>query len=68
VELENISWVGLTTRRATEEKRHLTIGNGLLGQVVIDNNGVVARVAEILTNRGASVRGKVLERGRVGGD
>jgi len=57
VEVENVSGVGLASRWATEEERHLTIGNGLLGQVVIDNNGVVAGVAEILTNRGASVRG-----------
>jgi hypothetical protein len=68
VEVENVSGVGLASRWATEEERHLTIGNGLLGQVVIDDNGVVARVAEILTDGCSSVRGEVLERGRVGRD
>ena len=37
VEVEHITRVGLTTRRTTKEKRHLTVGNSLLGQIIIDN-------------------------------
>jgi len=37
VEVEDITGVGLTTRRTTEKERHLTVSNGLLGKIVIDD-------------------------------
>ena len=37
VEVEHITRVSLATRRTTKEKRHLTVGNSLLGQIIIDN-------------------------------
>ena len=39
VKVEDVTRVGLTTGRATEQQRHLTVSNGLLGQVVIDDKG-----------------------------
>jgi hypothetical protein len=39
VEVEDITRVSLTTGRTTEEKRHLTVSNGLLRQVIIDYEG-----------------------------
>lgn len=39
VEVEDVTGVGLTTRRTTEKEGHLTVGNSLLGQIVIDNEG-----------------------------
>ena len=39
VEVEDITGVSLTTRRTTEQERHLTVGNGLLRQIVIDDQG-----------------------------
>ena len=32
----------LTTRRTTQQQGHLTVGDGLFGQVVIDDDGVHA--------------------------
>jgi hypothetical protein len=37
VEVEDVTRVSLTTGRTTEKERHLTVGNGLLGQIIVDN-------------------------------
>jgi hypothetical protein len=37
VQVEDITRVGLTTGRTTEKEGHLTVSNGLLGQVVVDD-------------------------------
>jgi len=39
VKVENVTRVGLTTGGTTEQQRHLTVSNGLLGQVIIDDEG-----------------------------
>ena len=46
VEVEDITGVSLTPRRTTEQERHLTVGNGLLGEIVVDDEGVLAVVTE----------------------
>ena len=61
VEVEDISWVSLTSWWTTEEKGHLTIGNGLLGQIVEDDDGVLAVVTEPLTHGGTGERSNVLK-------
>lgn len=48
VEVEDITGVGLTSGRTTEEERHLTVGNGLLGEIVEDDKSVLASVTEVL--------------------
>jgi hypothetical protein len=67
VQVEDITGVGLTSRRTTEEQRHLTVGNGLLGQIVVDDDGVTAVVTEPLTHSATGERSDVLERGGLGG-
>jgi hypothetical protein len=42
VEVEDVTGVGLTTRGTTEKQRHLTVGDGLLGQIVVDDESVLA--------------------------
>ena len=37
VQVEDVTGVGLTTGRATEQEGHLTIGDGLLRQIVVDD-------------------------------
>ena len=37
VEVEDITGVSLTTGGTTEQERHLTVSDGLLGQVVVDD-------------------------------
>jgi hypothetical protein len=50
VEVEDVTGVGLTSRRTTEKERHLTVGDGLLGQIVVDDDGVLSIVSEPLSN------------------
>jgi hypothetical protein len=44
VEVEDVTGVSLTARRTTQQQRHLTIGNGLLRQIVVDDQGMLAVV------------------------
>mmetsp|Transcript_1347 Transcript_1347/g.3373 ORF Transcript_1347/g.3373 Transcript_1347/m.3373 type:complete len:351 (+) Transcript_1347:318-1370(+) len=67
VEVEHISGVGLTAGGATEEQRHLTVGHSLLGKIIVEDNGVLAVVTEVLAHGGASVGRKELEGSGVGG-
>mmetsp|Transcript_26419 Transcript_26419/g.56773 ORF Transcript_26419/g.56773 Transcript_26419/m.56773 type:complete len:563 (+) Transcript_26419:264-1952(+) len=67
VEVEDISGVSLTARGTTEEKRHLTVGNSLLGEIVVEDHSVLAVVTEVFTHGGTGVRSQELKGGRVGG-
>lgn len=62
----SLSGVGLTSWGTTEEKRHLTVGNGLLGKIVVDDDGVLAVVTEPLTHGATSEGSDVLERSGLG--
>ena len=42
VQVEDVTGVSLTTGRATEQQGHLTVGDGLLGKIVVDDQGVLA--------------------------
>ena len=61
MEIEDITRVGLTTGGSSEKKGHLAVGDGLLRQIVVDDEGVLSVVAEVLTNSAAGVRGQELE-------
>ena len=56
-----LAGVGLTSRRTTEKERHLTVGDGLLGQIVVDNDGVLSVVTEPFTHRGTGEGSDVLD-------
>jgi hypothetical protein len=66
VEVENVTWVGLTSGWTTEKKGHLTVGNGLLGEIVEDDDSVLAVVTEPLTHGATSERSDVLKRSSLG--
>ena len=67
VEIENIAGVGLTTGGTSEQKGHLAVGDGLLGEIVVNDEAVHSVVAEVLADGAARVGGQELQRGRVGG-
>jgi hypothetical protein len=67
MEIEDITRVSLTTGGSSEKKGHLTVGNSLLGKIVIDDEGVLGVVTEILTDGAAGVRGQELEGSGIGG-
>src|SRR5690606_310353 len=66
VQVEDVARISFTAGRATEQQRHLTVGNSLLGQIVICNHGMLAVVAEIFTHRAAGKRSQELHRSRLG--
>ncbi len=66
MEVEDITRVCLTPWWASEDKRDLTVGDRLFGEVVIDHERVTARIAEILTDSSTGIRCVVLHGGRVG--
>jgi hypothetical protein len=62
-----LAGVGLTSRRTAEEERHLTVGDGLLGQIVVHDNGVLSIITEPFTHGGTGEGSDVLERSGLGG-
>src|SRR5207244_5204791 len=48
VEVEDVARVGLAAGRATQQQRQLAVGLGLLGQVVVDDEGGVALLHPVL--------------------
>ena len=71
VEVEHVARVRLAARRAAQQQRHLAVGLGLLRQVVVDDEGVLAVLHPVLAHGATGVRSEVLEGGGVrrrGGD
>jgi len=67
VKVEDITGVSLTTWGTTKQKGHLTVGDGLLGQIVKDDQGVLAVVTEVLSDSASREGSEVLKRGGLGG-
>ena len=67
VQIEHVAGIGFAARRAAQQQRHLAVGDGLLGQIVVDDHGVHAVVAEELAHRAAGEGREELHRRRVGG-
>src|SRR6267142_6912392 len=66
MQIEHVARIGFAARRTAQQQRHLAIGDGLLGKIVIDDDGVHAVVAEILAHGAAGERRDVLHRRRIG--
>ena len=67
VQVEHVAGVGLAARRPAQQQRDRAVGVGLLGQVVEDDQRVLALVHPVLADGRAGVRRDVLVAGRVGG-
>ena len=63
VEIEDIAGVGFAARRTAEQERDFAIGHGVLGEIVVDHQRVLAVVAEVLAHGGGGV-GREVEHGR----
>ena len=66
VEVEDVAGIGFAARRAAQQERHLAVGDGLLGQVVVDDQRVHAVVAEPLAHGATRKRGQELQRRGLG--
>ena len=67
VKVEHITGVGLTTGGTSQQQRHLSVGHGLLGQVVKDDDGVHAVDSEVLSHGHTRVGSQVLQGSSIGG-
>ena len=62
VEEEHVTREGLTARRAAQQQRELPVRVGVLREVVVDDERVLAAVEEVLAHRGAGERRHPLDR------
>jgi hypothetical protein len=67
VEVEDVTGVSLTTGGTTEKERHLTVSHSLLGQIIVDDEGVLAVVTEPLSHGTAREGSEVLQGSSLGG-
>ena len=67
VQVEDVARVRLAAWWAPQEQRELTVRLGLLREVVVDDERVVAVVHPVLTHRATGIRSEVLEHCLVGG-
>ncbi len=65
MQVEDVAGEGLASRRPPQQQRHLAVGVGLLGEVVVDAQRVLAAVEEVLGHRGGRVGRQVLQRRRL---
>ena len=71
MQIEDIAWIRLPTRRPVQEERQFAVGARVRGQVVIDDEHIAAGPHPAFGQRAAGKRGDVLEtghRGRLGDD
>ena len=62
--VEDVAGVRFATGRPPQEERDLAVRHGMLRQVVVDDERVVAAVGEVLGHRAAGVRRQILHRRR----
>ena len=67
VQIEDVTGVGLTTGGSSQQKGHLSVGNGLLREIVVDDEAVLARVSEELADGAAGVGSEELQGSSLGG-
>src|SRR5215212_1548672 len=67
MEVEDVPGIRLAAWRASEEQHHLPVGDGVLGEIVVDQERILAAVHEELADGAPRVRGEVLQRRRLGG-
>ena len=67
MQVEHVARVRLAARRAAQQEGELTVGLGLLGQVVVHHEGVLTVFHPVLANGTTGIRGEELKRSRVAG-
>src|SRR5690606_20312657 len=55
VQIENVAGIGFAAWRAAQQQRYLTVGPGLLGQIVVNDQGVFAAIAEVFAHGAAGI-------------
>lgn len=66
MQIEDITWVGLTTGGSSQQEGHLSVSDGLLGEIVIDDQSVLCVVSEIFSDGTSSIGGQELKGSSLG--
>ena len=66
VQVENVAGVSFTSRRTADQQRQGTVSNSVLGQVIIDDEDMLALLHEVLAHGAACVGGDILQRRQLG--
>lgn len=61
MEVEDVTGIGFSTGGSSQQEGHLSVSDGLLGKIVIDNEGVSSRVSEVFTDGATRVGGQELK-------
>ena len=66
MEIEDISWISLSAWWSSEKKGHLSVSDGLLGKIIIDDESVLGTISEVFSNSASGVRSQELKWGGIG--
>ena len=66
MQIENVARIGLASRRTANQQGQRTVSDGVLGQIVVDNQHVFALLHEIFAHRAACVWRDILHRRKLG--
>ena len=66
VQVEYVAGVGFASRRPSDEQGHGSVCYGVLGEVIVDEQHVLALMHEVLAHAAARVRSYELQRGGLG--
>ena len=66
MEIEDISWIGLSAWWSSKKEGHLSVGDGLLGKIVIDDESMLGTVSEEFSNSASGIWSQELKWGGIG--
>ncbi len=65
MQIEDIARICFTSRRTLEQQRKGTVSDRVLGEIIVDDEDILALIGEILAHRAAGIRRDVLQRGKL---
>ena len=66
MQIKDVAGIGLTSGRTVQQQGDLTVGNRLLGEIVIDDEDILSLVHEIFAHGRACIRRDIEHRGGLG--
>ena len=66
MQIENVAGVSFTSRRTADQQRQGAVSDGVLGQVVVNDEDMLALVHEVFAHGTAGIGGDILQRRQLG--
>ena len=67
MQIKHIAGIGLTAGAALQQQAEGSVGNGVLGKIVVHDQHILAAAHKIFAHGAACVGGNILQRGRIAG-